>query len=128
MFTMISGYKIMRTFILIVSLVLYTCISNPSQLTDRYGPDCSTPSTPSIYPTDSNHISMVVEVYDYELKLIIHGENPDILAPNSIPIDVYWSGIDQNGKPVDPGKYLLKESIITTKKKTCRCSEVYIAK
>jgi hypothetical protein len=119
---------------LIITLVFFGCLKDPSQISDKYTPDCSTATMPNQVPKDSNKTAAVVEIYDYQMNLIAYSEATSIFASdsnrflnNTVPnMDIYWNGLDKNGNAVDPGKYIAKLSLVSLKEKKCSCTEIYI--
>ena len=122
----------MKPLYLIIALFFSYCMKSPSQLTDNYRPDCTAPSIPQNYPKDSTECSAILEIYDYEFNLVTSSESNDIFAPVNFdphhigPINIYWNGLDKEGRAVDPGKYIAKVSIYTIYDTACKCSEVYV--
>jgi flagellar hook assembly protein FlgD len=72
---------------------------------------------------------LVIEIYDFQQRLVNYSESM------SLPIDsgqlsgtLYWNGTDSEGNAVDPGKYLVKVTIVSARDTTCGCNEVIIIK
>lgn len=121
----------LRYAVVIISLGLLSCFQFPVELKDKRIADCSHATIPASYKPDSNTLCMVIEIYDFEQRLINYGENHEFLITyyyNTPVADIYWNGADSDGKPVDPGKYLVKESMISKRDTSCTCSEVIITK
>jgi hypothetical protein len=119
--------------LLSASLLLLFCFRNPAQLGDQTVADCSHPTYPKTPITDSNQVDMVMEIYDFQQRLVNYGENHDILSPAPIdtPIsyNLYWNGMYLDGKPADPGHYLVKVSVIYGNKmyrSRCHCADIFM--
>jgi flagellar hook assembly protein FlgD len=70
----------------------------------------------------------ILEIYDYQKRLVKTGifglPSPDSISKFSL----YWNGMDQFGNEVSSGKYTVKTSMLRPKDTTCSCQEVFVGK
>lgn len=107
-------------------LVFLSCLQYPTELKNKRVADCSHATIPSNYKPDSAKIYLVLEIYDFQQKLINYLETSNSIS--LLQMNIFWNGVDSDGKIVDPGKYLAKISTISIKDTSCKCEEVFIAK
>jgi flagellar hook assembly protein FlgD len=90
--------------------------------------DCTKATIPPGLQLDSNQTYGYLEIYDYDKNLInIAGPSPLYKDDHTIiNFDIYWNGMDRNGKKVDNGKYIAKNSFISKRDTSCMCGEVII--
>jgi hypothetical protein len=115
---------------------LISCNNPAVQLQNPPCADCSTPSKPDPAPASNINILFIVEIYDFNQRLVSFGRSDDTsnkyFSTNITPgAMVYsWDGKDMDGILVDPGKYLEKWSIIDYSgngHSQTICGETYIA-
>lgn len=121
----------MKQIIFLLLLFLVDCSNYPVQFNDQKVADCSTPTKPRFPIIDTTKTAAVIEIYDFEQKLINYDETDNVLVSwpgtlDSMEISIYWNGNDMKGDPVDPGKYLVKLSTFHNKEEHCSCSNIFI--
>lgn len=120
----------LRIPVYLILLVIASCINNPEELNGQRTADCSHPTKPKDVQLDSNYV-LVVEIYDFEQKLVNYSYNTDLHIPYTAGfdpanpnIDYYWNGYGNDKKEAAPGKYLVKISWFYKGKEGCSCSEL----
>jgi hypothetical protein len=127
---------LMRKTVVALAVVSFlSCCRFPSQLEGKSIADCDTPTIPSAYDgTDTANASAVIEIYDFQQRLIQYGEHLSYFPIDSSPSAgtyltyLYWNGMDLEGNAVDPGKYLVKITVVSVRDTSCRCNEVVITR
>lgn len=84
--------------------------------------DCLKATIPLSYNPDTTVKYVVIEIYNFEQKLMNYSEFT--MLKNTGGLNIYWKGIDSDGKTVDEGKYLVKASLISIEDTTCGCYEI----
>ena len=139
---MLHRKKVM--FIYCLFLTLFFCNEYPSAPKYNGIGDCTKATIPQGLQLDSNQTFGYLEIYDYDKNLITTSEKDgpspylDSLIGSfyGLPLyrddhtiinfDIYWNGMDRNGKKVDNGKYIAKFSFISKRDTSCMCGEVII--
>ncbi|MBN2189022.1 MAG: hypothetical protein JW699_06180 [Chitinispirillaceae bacterium] len=121
----------MRNIAVALAVVSFlSCWRFPSQLEGKSIADCDTPTIPAAYDgTDTANASAVIEIYDFQQRLIQYGEHLSFFSidsSSSAGTFFYWNGKDLEGNTADPGKYLVKITVVSVRDTSCQCSEVII--
>jgi hypothetical protein len=116
----------------IIFLLFLSCMQSPTELLFSTKPDCAHATIPKSYKPDSTKTYVSVEIFDFQLKSIIQNEWNDFSTGNNTPnINeaanlIGWNGIDSDGKIAEPGKYLMKVSMLSNTDTSCLCKELIL--